>query len=213
VVPSLRSVVARSIHPDDRASRIDALNLLLPKLIRAMPDEPHGWPARMLFRLEPNTETLTLTRRRQQIASQLHRDPDHFRTHIEPKVLQEVALAILADLRKYRPRVKRAMVAMEPTGDTPALRQDDITEEEELVSRIWQHVYGLRAELIAVGRLTGVANYEDVVEEHRQAANILYRDLRQLIDDYTTTYGERLIKRGNSEYAVEGPTRLAGWVL
>lgn len=83
-----------------------------------MPDQPHGRPARILFKLETNTEKLTLTKRRQQIAGELKRDPDHFRKNIEPKVLQAVALAILADLRKYRPRAKRAMAAMEPTGDT-----------------------------------------------------------------------------------------------
>lgn len=57
-------------------------------------------------------------------------------------------------------RVKRAEESLEPTGDTPRLGPEHLTAEEELISRIWQHVYGLRAEVIAHLRLSEQEGYE-----------------------------------------------------
>jgi hypothetical protein len=100
---------------------------------------------------------------------------------------------------------------LEPTGDTPTLTAGHLTAEEELVSRIWQHVYGLRAELIAHLRLEGQAGYAGQAEGHRQAALGQQEELRRLIAEYVGTYGKALIGHGEAEFALEGLERLAGW--
>jgi hypothetical protein len=55
-------------------------------------------------------------------------------------------------------------------GDTPRLGPEHITHEEELISRIWSRVYGLRAELIAAARLIEVEGMDAQVEDCRQAS-------------------------------------------
>lgn len=80
-----------------------------------------------------------------------------------------------------------------------------------MISRIWQHVYGLRADLIATLRLSEAEGFEAQAEDHRQAALRQQAELRTLIAEYTETYGERLIRHGEAEYAVEALERLAGW--
>jgi hypothetical protein len=74
---------------------------------------------------------------------------DHFRARKEAELVEAVAVLVQSDLLRYHTRVKRAVESLEPTGDTPRLDAEHLTHEEELVSRIWEHVYGLRAELIA----------------------------------------------------------------
>ena len=97
-------------------------------------------------------------------------DPDHLRKRIEPQLLELLAEALYDDLLRYKRRVRRAPTAEEPTGDTPMLTEEHLTHQEELISRIWQHVYGLRAELIASARLAAQPGYESQAEDHRQAA-------------------------------------------
>jgi len=211
LLPNLRSVVARSIHPDDLLSRVDALNHLLVRLIADLPDDELGPAAPILFAIAPGTRGTTLTKRREECAALLHNDSDHFRKRVEPKIVELVAVAMHRDLLHYKSRVRRAPEAERSTGDTPVLTVDDLTDQEELVSRIWQHVYGLRAELIAVGRLSGGDEGVRQVEDHRQAANRQHGELRRLIDVYVATYGERYIRHGDAEYDAEGIIRLAGW--
>ena len=115
------------------------------------------------------------------------------------------------DLLRYKRRIRRTAEAEEPTGDTPSLGQDDLTHEEELISRIWQHVYGLRAELIAVARLGDGHNLTALVEDHRQAAERASTRLQELIREYTDTYGTSLIRHGEAVYQVESIELLAGW--
>ncbi len=123
----------------------------------------------------------------------------------------ELSYVFVDDLLCYRSRVKRASESLEPTGDTPALGPEHINAEEELISRIWQHVYGLRAELIATLRLSEREGLEAQAEDHRQAALREQDELRKLIAEYKETYGEQLIRHGEVEYAVDALERLAGW--
>lgn len=211
VLPNLRSVLARAVHPDVALSRLDALNVLLPKLIDQFEDESYGEAVRTLFGLATGTRRTSLTERRRRAASLLGYNVDHFRTRVEPEMLEAVAELMERDLLRYRSRVKRAVEALEPTGDTPKLTIEDLTAEGELVSRIWQHVYGLRAELIAHLRLQGQEGYEGQAEDHRQAAGRMQERLRGLIQQYVETYGKALIRHGEAEFAVEGLERLAGW--
>lgn len=208
VLPNLKSVFARAVHPDDALSRRDALNDLFPALIAKLEDETYREAVRLLFGLAPGTRRATLTARRRQAAGQLSYNLDHFRIRIEPEMVKAVAEEMLRDLLRYKGRVKRAVEALEPTGDTPKLTVEDLTAEEELISRIWSRVYGLRAELIAHLRLEGQAGYAGQAEDHRQAAGREQEELRLLIQEYVGTYGKKLIGHGEAEFAVE---RLAGW--
>jgi hypothetical protein len=211
VLPNLRSVYARAIHPEVGASRIDALNELLPRLIGTIEDESYSEATRILFGLATGTRGTLLSTRQRQAAKQLGYNADHFRQRVQAGLVTAVAEVVHRDLLRYQSRVKRAVESLEPTGDTPKLNIDDLTQEEELVSRIWQHVYGLRAELIGHLRLLNKAGYEGQAEDHRQAANQQHDELQRLIGEYVETYGKRLIEHGDAEYRVEALERLAGW--
>ncbi len=211
VLPNLKNVFARAVHPEELLSRLDALNALLPKLIEKLEDDTYREAARSLFGVAPGTRRASLTDRRRQAADILSYNVDHFRTRIEPDMVKAVAEEVLRDLLRYKSRVKRAVETLEPTGDTPRLGPEHLTAEEELTSRIWQHVYGLRAELIAHLRLAEQPEYAGQAEDHRQAAIRQDDELRQLIAQYVETYGKQLIRHGEAEYAVEALERLAGW--
>ncbi|MDQ3576199.1 MAG: hypothetical protein M3443_01045 [Actinomycetota bacterium] len=211
VLPHLKSVLARAVHPEEALSRLDALNELLPRLIGKLEDETYREAAQILFGLAPGTRRSRLTDRRRQAADLLAYNVDHFRTRIEPEMMRAVAEQVQRDLLRYKSRVKRAANTLEPTGDTPRLAVEHLTAEEELISRIWQHVYGLRAELIAHLRLQDQAGYQGQAEDHRQAALRQHEDLRRLIQEYVQTYGKQLIQHGEAEFAVERLERLAGW--
>jgi hypothetical protein len=213
VLPNLRSVFARAVVPSERRSRVTALNELLPRLIAAMADSRYRAAEQILFGLAPGTRGTLLSSRRRQVAKLLDYSEDHVRSRIESEMLEAVATALQDDLLRYRSRVKRAAEALEPTGDTPHLGPEHLTHEEELVSRIWQHVYGLRAELIAHARLSEAEGYAAQAEDHRQAATNQEKGLKALLAEYTDTYGQSLIRHGDAEFSAAALERLAGWSL
>jgi len=211
ILPNLRSVVARSVHPTDVVSRLDALNQLLARFLADAGDDGRGEATRILFAVAGGTRGTNLMDRRARAASVLGYDPDHFRKNIEPKLLVELAVTIHRDLLRYKSRAKRAPESLEPTGDTPSLNETHFTHQEELVSRIWEKVYALRAEHIAVGRRERAANAETMaleIAEHQEGAIDEERALRVLIDEYMTTYGKGLIRHGEVEFSVEALTHL-----
>lgn len=213
VLPNLRSVAARSVHPDDLVSRLDALNHLLMRILAVPVDEPRAEAARVLFGVARGTAGRNLTQRRAATAALLGYDPDHFRKHIEPKIVDELAVALHRDLLRYKTRAARAPESLEPTGSTPSLNETHFTHQEELVSRIWEKVYALRAELIGAGRHSGEEGYELRAEEHRQSALRVSDELRKLLGEYRDAYGDALILHGDLEFAAEGLGRLVSWQL
>lgn len=209
VLPNLRSVVARSVHPYDPVSRVVSLNQLLVRILVELGDEEYGPPARVIFAIAKGTRDTTLDSRWEKGGEIAGYEKTHFRKQIAPKILERVANVLYEDLLRYKRRVRRAVTAEEPTGDTPSITADDFSHEEELVSRIWQHVYGWRAELIAAGRLEGQPDYESQAEDHRREAGLEEGHLRELIAEYTDTYGERLIRHGEAEWSVSALLRMA----
>ncbi len=197
--------------PSELHSRLQALNELLPRLIASLFDADYCQAVQCLFGLAPGTRGTTLTARRRQVAKLLKYHVDHFRSRVELDLLTAVAVAIHDDLLRYQSRVKRPVGSPEPRGDTHRLGPEHFTHEEELVSRIWQHVYGLRAELIVCGRLSEQQGSAAQAEDHRQAALREQVALRAIIREYVETYGEQHIRHGEAEYAVAGLERLAGW--
>lgn len=207
----LRSVYARAVIPSDPESRLQALNALLPRLIATVGDAAFREALQILLALAPGTRGTNLTARRRQAADVLGYSASHFREEKEADLVEAVARLVHDDLLRYHSRVKRASESLEPTGDTPSLGPEHLTHEEELVSRIWQHVYGLRAELIAGLRLNEADGFEAQAEDHRQAALRQRDELQVLLKEYVDTYGEQLIRHGEAEYGVEALERLAGW--
>jgi hypothetical protein len=201
VLPNLRSVIARAVHPDDQVSRVDSLNTLLTRFIQDMADDRLGEPARIIFGLASGTGRTTLTSRRSAAAQWLGYDPDHFRKRVEPQVVRAVADLVYRDMLRYKTRVI-GNLDTRPEGTTLTLSGDDFTAEEELVARVWAASFGLRAELIAAGRLQTHEGYETKVEMYRQAALAQAKTLMQLTAEYKRTYGP-IIRLGNLEYRVE----------
>lgn len=203
----LRNVVGRSDHPDDLYSRIDALNHTLTEMVTGLDDEHLGPAARVLFATADGMRGTTLTTRRQHAASLLQYDSDHFRKHVERRILAQVAHALYHDLLRYRSRLRRSVTAYEVTRPTPTLRPDEWTPEDELVSRIWAELYHLRAERIAV-RLAATDHER---QAHRQVEEASALRLNDLCGQFTDTYGRAMIRSGDLEYAVEGLERLVVW--
>ncbi len=213
ILPNLRSVYARAIVPQERTSRVAALNELLPRVIATLADPIYREAVQVLFGLAPGTRERSHTVRRRQAAKLLGYSFDHFRSSKEGELVEAVAVLLHSDLLRYHARVKRSVESLEPTGDTSRLDAEHLTHEEELVSRIWSHVYGLRAELIAFARLDDEEGFREQAEDHRQAALREEASVRELIQEYSETYGKSLIKHGQAEFAAEALERLAGWRL
>jgi hypothetical protein len=211
VLPSLRSVVARAVQPYELVSRVDALNRLLVRCIVELDEERGSNALAILLAIAKGTRGTTLQVRRERAASLLNYDATHFRKRIEPVLIEALASLLYADLLRYRRRVRRAPAAEEPTGDTPSIGPSDFTHQEELVSRIWAHVYALRAELLAAGRLSVDPRFESQAEDHCLAAVRERASVDTLVAEYVGTYGERFIRHGEAEWSVEGLVRLAGY--
>ena len=203
----LRSVVARATHPDDIYGRIDSLNQTLERLVGDMSDQHLGPPARILFGIADGTNGTTLTVRREKCAALLEYDPDHFRKRVENQILLAVAEQLHRDLVRYRARLRRPVTAYETSRPVPTLARDDVTREEELVSRIWQHLYEVRAERIATLLTAGEA--EQLAHREREEAAALR--LGELVDTYVETYGRQFISDGKLDYAVQGLEKLVVW--
>lgn len=219
---ALRGVVARSVMPHDRLSRIKALNELLARLLVHFPDDTLGEPARILFGLTPGVRGLTLTARRERAASEMSREVDHFRKRIEPKIVQELARQLHADSQDYAPRTTPTPGPVEISGDTPYISAGDVAahdkaEREEALSRLWAHVYRLRAEILRVERLKAwpydpteprlsQEKLDEALNARADAQRVVNGAVRAFVDDYGS-----MIASGAAEFDVQGLERLVRW--
>lgn len=210
---NLRSVYARAVVPGERLSRLSALNALIPRVIASLSDDRYREAVQTLFGLAAGTRRLTLMARRRKTAALLAYTEGHFREAVETELLNAVAVALQEDLLRYRTRARRSAESLEPTGDTPRLGPEHLTHEEELTSRIWQHVYGLRAELIAYLRLNAAEGFKEQGEDHRQAALAEETQLRALIREWKQTYADQFVRQGEAEFAADAIRRLVAWEL
>jgi hypothetical protein len=213
LLPNLKSIYARSVIPDDRLARVSALNEQFPKWIDRITDPTFRESVQILFGLFPGMRGKKLTARRERIAREFHSHVDTVRKETEKELIFAVAAVIYDDLLRYRNRVKRVITAEELTGDAPRLGPEHLTHQEELTSRIWQHVYGLRAELIGYARLVEEQGYETQAEDHRQAVLREEAYLKEVIQEYLTVYKDQLIAHGEVEYTAEAVERLSKWQM
>ncbi|MBU2601881.1 MAG: hypothetical protein KKA32_06905 [Actinobacteria bacterium] len=218
----LRGVVARSVDPSDRLNRVKALDGLIRNQLVYYPDDELSEAARVLFGLAPGSRGKNLTARRFQAASETGYETDHFRKHIEPKILKMLAWQLHQDSQNYIPRSRAVPPPLESSGDTPVITKGDVSskeaaEHEELLSRLWAHVYALRAEILRVERLKGwpydatePSLSEKMLEEAVAVRDSEVREVKVLVQRYIDTYGQG-ITHGEAEFNAEGLLRLAGW--
>jgi hypothetical protein len=159
-----------------------------------------------------------LVRRYQEAAKVIPYNDDHFRQEIVPKILRQLARQLHNDSQNYIPRNRQVPPQADISGDSPSIQAEHLgskerAEHEERLSRLWEYVYGLRAELIAIERLKawpdGEHNNEKLVAARDSALWQLAR-LLSSTHDYVNQYGDRLM-HGEAEFNVEGLIRLAGW--
>ncbi len=109
-----------------------------------------------------------------------------------------------------------------PSWDAPVITKGDVSskeksEHEELLNRLWAHVYALRAEMLSVERLKAWPYDETeprLSQEHLDKAvtarNRQVKHVRKHVKQYAETFGTA-IAQGESEFNTEGLLRLAGW--
>jgi len=217
----LRGVVARSIDPDERLSQLKALDGLLRSQLVYYQDDVLGEAARVLFGLTPGTRGLNLTDRREQAARKTGYDADHLRKRIEPKMLRQLAWQLHQDSQNYIPRAREAPPRLEPSGDTPVITKGDVSskekaEHEELLSRLWAHVYALRAEILRVKRLkqwpydeTEPKLSQEYLDKALAARDRQVAYVRKYVREYLDRYGTAIL-HGEGEFNAEAVLRLAG---
>ncbi|MFT4042897.1 MAG: hypothetical protein QM673_07035 [Gordonia sp. (in: high G+C Gram-positive bacteria)] len=216
---ALRGVVARSVMPHDRLSRIKALNELLARLLVHYPDDSLGEAARIVFGLAPGARGLTLTHRRERAALKIEREIDHFRKRIEPKIVRELARQLHSDSQNYVPRTTPTAGPVEISGDTPYIAVGDVASHdkamrEEALSRLWARVYILRAEILRVERLKNwpydeteprlsQESLEKALDKRAKAETELRKAMREFADDYGV-----MIRSGSADFNIKGIDRL-----
>jgi hypothetical protein len=212
VLTEQRVVIANAQHPDERASRITALERVLRQILTDFGRSPRGRAARILFGADRGLRGTNLSFRRGEAADVLERSFDHVRKHIEPQIVDEVAFALHQENFRYKPASDRGRPEIAVNEDTPILTDDSFTAQEELLCRLWSAVYGFRSELIATQRRIhdeGEAPDPDL-PYHLDSAKWQLARLLSAVADYLDEYGEEIL-HGDVPFNVEGLVALAGW--
>lgn len=211
VLPELRCCYGRARNPRDRLSRIAALNLILDEIFEGLGDSTAADAVRLLFRVDASVANLNLTERQQRAASTMGYEVNHFRKRVRPRLVAIVARALAEYDVQYRPRTEGRPPPVILTGERPEVTPEH-TAEEELLSRIWSYVYGLRAELTAAGRIKDDPAAGDHFRHAVEGAVWQGARLMAAVAEYLDRYGEVMME-GDAPYATEGVMRLAGWRL
>jgi len=211
VLLNLRGVVARAVDPDDAASRTAALDGVLRGLLARLADARYADATRALFGLPPAHPGQNLTARRELAATSAGHEVHHFRKRVEPRLIDRLAAALLADADRFtRSRVIAPRLA--PSPDRQLIPPDPFTweviEHEEALARLWGAVYALRAELLAVERLVSFeADRQQVI---RQAVTAAWRWGLASAEaaSYTAAFGG---DANGDDVSAHDLVELAGW--
>lgn len=222
VLLGLRGAWARSSSPDDLISRVTGLNKLLVQEVDRVPaarGKDWAQAARIMFGLAVGTKKMGWTARRDTAARQVGYNEDHFRQEVVGRILLQLARQLYQDHQRYYYQADKNAPFQEAFEDSPVLTDQDVASREdsmrsELVARIWEHVYGLRAELVAALRLKAwpddEENQQDKLDAARGATLWHIANLLALIRRFTDDYGAQIAQSG-VEYNTESLIRLAGW--
>jgi hypothetical protein len=215
VLSEQRVVIANAQHPNERASRITALERVLRRLLQEFGGSTRGRAARILFGADRGLRGTTLTFRRGEAAEVLDRNVDHMRKHIERRILEELAFAFHQENLRYTPASDSARPPIATHEDTPVLTDESYTEEEELLCKVWSAVYGYRAEVVAIQRRLIEAREEQRepdadLEEHIDTGTWQLARLLTFIAEYLDRYGKEIL-HGKLPFSIDGLVALAGW--
>ncbi len=185
--------------------RLDSFNQTMERLLVDMGDDGLGPAARILFATAPGMAGTTLTTRRQHCANLLDYDFDHFRKHVETRILLRMAEELHRDLVRYRSRYGAAPPLTETSPPPRSLPRGLHTGRT--TSPASGPTYPVRAERIAVR----LAETDEDRERHRQPQEEAGLRLQGLIDEYVLTYGRAEFPIGDLSYSVEGLEKLIVW--
>lgn len=209
VLLDLRGIIARAVDPTDEASRTAALDGTLRGLLARFPDARYASAVRALFGLPPAEPGQNLTVRRDVAAEQAGHEVHHFRKRIEPKLMEKVAWALLADADRFTrsPMIAPRLAAV--TGRQPVPADPfawEVAEHEEQLSRLWSAIYAARAELLAVERLISLRSDHMAILGAAVTAAWRWAGARAEAISYTAAFGADL------ESSADDLVALAGWV-
>ncbi|MEW1911270.1 hypothetical protein AB0442_22950 [Kitasatospora sp. NPDC085895] len=208
---ALATVAARAGDGAEPAARTEALDWVLRRTLARLDPEGLREAAKALFGLPPARAGANLTERREAAAAAAGREVHHFRKRIEPQILAALAHALQRD----------AAVQARPWASPPPVRPGtgrrvlpsdvfawEAVEHEEALTRLWAAVYALRAELLAVERLTSMG---DMAEATAEADTALWRygHLHAEARRYQAAYGGALLP--DQAAAPHDLIALAGW--
>ncbi|MFC9085983.1 hypothetical protein [Nocardiopsis dassonvillei] len=211
---SLRAVLVRAPDPGDPTSRVTALNTVLRTLLGRFDDARYAESARALFGLPPGKSGTTLTRRREAAAKAAGQDVDHFRKRVEPKIVDRLAWMLWQDSEQFRALPAAAPRLVPVRGRTP-LPADvfawELGEHEEQLSRVWAAIYALRAELLALDRMTAMAQARADISYQAATAAWRYGLLLAEVARYRDAYPPGAFG-ALADTSPEDLAALAGWV-
>lgn len=203
--------VAARATTGERTSRVAALEALLRTLLARFADQRLAEAALILFALPGDWAGTTLTARRAGAAAACGREAHHFRKHLEPRILAQLATALAADSDRLTAVAVSAPTLLPAAGPT-ALPAEvfawEVAEHAETLSRLWALVYQLRAELLACQRLASMDPHgPDLVTAAERALWATGR-LHVAVAGYRHAYGDLLL---HGQVAPDALIGLAGW--
>ncbi|MGH3614534.1 MAG: hypothetical protein ACRDRK_18485 [Pseudonocardia sp.] len=218
VLLELRGVNARAVDPADEVSRAAALDGVLRGLLARFPDARYAPAARALFGLAPAEPGQNLTARRGAAAAAAGHEVHHFRKRVEPRLLDELAVALLADADRFT-RARLAAPSLAPASGREPVGADpfawEVAEQEESLTRVWSAIYALRAELLAVERLISLDLDDQQVIAHTVTAAWRWALASSAARTYIAAFGAKPDVGSADEHGVRAASELvalAGWV-
>lgn len=211
VLLALRGVTARAADPDDMASRTSALDGVLRGLLARFEDGRHARAARILFGLPPVEPGMKLMSRRARAARDAGYEEHHFRKRVEPRLLEQLAAALLADADRFtRSQVIAPRLAPSPSRQTVPADPFawEVADHEEALARLWSAIYALRAELIAVERLSSLGAERQHVIGHAATAAWRWALASTEASAYAVAFGTA---DGDPVSTAHDLVSLAGW--
>lgn len=196
VLLRLRGVRARSLRPEEPASRARALDRLLREQLDGFENAELAPAARLLFGAVAETSGATLTARRQAAAAVCGYEVHHFRKRIEPKILELVAWHLRRDSEQFAVRQVSAPELQAAAG--PLVLPADVfaweaAEHQHALAALWGLAYLLRAELLAVARLASMDAPDQELSGAAATALWRYAQLLAAAARYRAAYGDALL--------------------
>lgn len=214
VLLGLRGVLARAVDPADEGSRIAALDGVLRGVLARFPEVRYAVAARALFGLPPAKAGQNLTARRGVAAVAAGHEVHHFRKRVEPRLVEQVAWALLADADRFT-RSQVVAPRLAPAGERQVVPADpfawEVSEHEEALTRVWAAIYALRAELLAVERLISLGVDRQQIINHLVTAAWRWALASTSATVYATAFTAPDRPSAEDQNAAE-LVALAGWI-